>query len=110
MFGDDRFEGSFLAESCGKFSAEPIKIGFGLRFFEPLGFEQETKLADLFRDAAYALRHAFKLEGELSALSPEGFHLEVRVGEFGLETAGVAIGASEAFFRLCKLVTKARGG
>ncbi len=46
----------------------------------------------------------------MAALSTESFDLEVRVGDFGFEAAGLAVGPGEAFFGLRELVAQTRGG
>ena len=79
-------------------------------FVQLLLFDQAAQLADLFRDAADALGDGFKFEGELAALSAEGFDLNVRVGDLGFETAGFAVGSGQTFFGLRELVAQARRG
>src|SRR5580700_3358704 len=108
MFSDNRFERSLFTQSRGKFGAEHVKMSFRPGFFEALGLDQAAKLGDLFGDAGDALRHRFEFKGKLSTLAAEGFHLEIRVGDFTLKTAGLAIRAREAFFSLRELVAQPR--
>ena len=75
-----------------------------------LRFDQAAKLADFFGDSGDALGHGFEFEGELAALSAEGFDLEIGVGDFGFQAAGFAVGAGEALFGLRELVAQPRGG
>jgi hypothetical protein len=75
MLSDDGFERTFLAEGGCIFRAENVKIGFGAGFFQLFLFDQAAQLADLFGDAADALGDGFEFEGELAALSAEGFDL-----------------------------------
>src|ERR1022692_1558258 len=100
MFSNNRFEGSPLAKSGRKFGAERVKMSLGSGFFETLGFDQTAGLADLFRNSGYALRHRFELERQLPALTAEGSHLEVGVGNFSFETPGFAVRSCEALFGL----------
>ena len=107
MLGDDGFERTFLTESRGVLGAEHVEIGFGAGFFQLLLFDQAAELADFFADSGDALRDGFKFEGELAALSAEGFDLRVGVGDFGVEAAGLAVGSGEAFFGLRELIAQA---
>src|SRR5580700_6185725 len=108
MFSDNRFKRTFLSESSGKFSAEQIKMTLGSGFLHALGLEQPAKLADLFGDSGDALRYGFKLESKLAALTAKGFHLEVRIHKFGVQTLAFAIHAGTAFLGLSELVAKPR--
>ena len=110
VLGDDGFERAFLAERGGVLGAENVEIGFGAGFFQLLLLDQAAELADLFGDAADALGDGFKFEGELAALSAEGFDLNAGVGDLGFEAAGFAVGSGEAFFGLRELVAQARRG
>jgi len=102
--------GSLLTATVPSARAESVEIGFGASFFQLFLFDQAAELADLFADSADALGDGFEFEGELAALSAEGFDLRVRVGDLGFEAAGFAIGSGEAFFGLRELVAQARGG
>ncbi len=110
VLGDDGLERAFFAESGRVFGAEHVEVRLASRFVELLGFDQAAKLADFFRDPADPLRDGFEFEGELSTLSAKSFHLQVRVRDFGFETARLAVGSGETFFRLRQLIAKARGG
>ena len=57
-----------------------------------------------------ALGYGFKFEGELATLSAERFDLNVGIGDFGLEAAGLAVGSGETLFGLGELVAKAGRG
>src|SRR5208337_5219113 len=105
---DHRFEGPFFPEGGGKLGAKHIQIGLGPRLFETLGFDQASELADLLRNSSDALRYGFELESQLSALSAKGFYLQIRIGEFSLQTPCFAVRTRQSLLRLRQLVAKAR--
>ena len=100
----------FLPRNVAYSRAQNVEVGLGASFFELLLFDQAAELADLFGDSSDTLSDGFEFEGELAALAAKGLDLDAGIGDFGFETAGIAVGASEAFFGLSKLVAQTRRG
>src|ERR1700683_1865820 len=108
MLRDDGFERSFFPQSGGELCPQQIEMTLGSSFFRTFRFDRPAKLTDLFGNSGDALRHGFKLESKLAALSTEGFYLKVRIDDFRVQTLSSAIGAGAALCRLGELVAQAR--
>jgi hypothetical protein len=65
-----------------------------------------AQLDDLLANASNALRHGFKFESQLATLATEGFNLRVCMVDFNFQAVGIAIGASQALFRLRQLIAQ----
>jgi len=75
MLGDDGFERTFLAKSCGKFGAQAIEMKLGFGFFETFRFEGLADVGDFGGQALHSLRDMLKFKSKLAALSTEGLNL-----------------------------------
>src|SRR5207247_2908285 len=78
LLSNHRFQRTFLSDRRRVLSAQPVQTILGFAFPTPLGFQRLSSSCNLFCQSRHALRYRFKLQRQLPALPPEGFHLRVR--------------------------------
>src|SRR5277367_5525027 len=108
MLRNDRFKRSSLAERRGKLGANGVEVLLGFVFGRAFRVKRLTQVCNFSRQAAGALRDAFKFDGNLPALSAEGFRLRRSGRNLGAKTLLFASYACEALLRLRELIAEIR--